>query len=184
MAIIQITLQHDLTHLWVKCDTEAIAAAAAHYSDILPSGSVPVTQRWTSLLILITTLPTHHEGTQNQAIFNGDENKYGCWIVYHAYHTKCPNSNQWVLYTRHAHNNSMHSEKLFWAVKKYISNYLLLLPLVPSSGLWKVIIIFLSFYPSTKKSPDSFGPYQLQWRENKGVLWNSYSASLKGKLGR
>lgn len=42
-AIIQITLQYDLTHLWVKCDTTAVAAA--HCYDILPSGSVPVTQR-------------------------------------------------------------------------------------------------------------------------------------------
>lgn len=62
VAIIQITLQQDLTHLRVKCDTTAIAAA--HDFDILPSGSVPVTQRWTSLLILITKMPNHQGGTQ------------------------------------------------------------------------------------------------------------------------
>lgn len=34
-------------------------------------------------------------------------------------------------------------ENYFGPVKKYISSYLFLLPCVPSSGLWKVIIIFL-----------------------------------------
>lgn len=59
----------------MKCDLTV--EAAAYYFDILPSGSVPVTQRWTSLLILITTPPTHHKGTQSNWA-----QKSGCWAAY------------------------------------------------------------------------------------------------------
>lgn len=41
-GVIQITLQHDLTHLWVKCDTTALTAA--HYFIILTSCPVAVYQ--------------------------------------------------------------------------------------------------------------------------------------------
>lgn len=175
VAIIQITSQHDLTHLWVKCDTTAIAKA--HYFDILPSGSVPVTQRWTSLLILIIKLPTHQEHRiQIQLLLR--EMKRICSL------------NCLPLTTVQTHNTlttiACIRRTYFKMTKQYVYNYLFLLPLVSSSGLWKVIILFL--FPLIlslhKKAPDSFGPYQLQWKENKGVHWNLYSASLKGKLGR
>lgn len=42
-AIIQIICQCGLAHLEVKC--EPTVRAAAYYSDILPSGGVPVTRR-------------------------------------------------------------------------------------------------------------------------------------------
>ena len=180
MAIIQITSRRDLTHLWVKCDTTA--RAAAYYFDILPSGSVPVTQRWTSPLILIK-LPTHQDGLQIKLYLRDMKKKSAFWIASRLSHTvyKSASIVRSVLTTILCAQNTYFGS----TNKKYPQ-----LSLSPASCPFLRTLKSHNPFPFSshsvppQKAPDSFGPYQFQWRENKGVCWNSYSASLKGKLGR
>ncbi len=182
VAIIQIILQHDLTQLWVKCDT----TAAAHYFDILPSGSVPVTQRLTSPAnpdYQNAHPPRRHA---NQAPFKGDEKKI--WL------SNClplTTHSVQIQISKHCTHSIITTiactqRNYFGLSKKYICNYLFFPVSCPFLRTLKSQnhFPFSSHSVPPQKAPDSCGSYQLQWRENKGALWNSYSASLKGKLGR
>lgn len=89
-------------------------------------------------------------------------------------------------YTQHARDKIMPSETILGCQKVYLQ-----LSLSPAWSPFLRTLKSHNHFPFSshsdrpQKAPRFiFGPYQLQWRTNKGVLWNSYSAFPKRKLGR
>ncbi len=154
-----------------------------HHFDMLPSGSVPVTQRWTSLLILITH---HAHPPRKHPIKSSLKNikMPGCWVSDCLPYTVSKFKSSSIVHTV-KNGYSVRSNTILGCQKIHLK-----LSLSPAWCPFLRTLKSQNHFPFSshsvppQKAPDSFGPYQLQGRENKGVLWKSYSASLKGKLGR
>lgn len=150
----------------MKC--EPTIKAATYYSDILPSGAGPVTQRWTFMLILIIIKPADDQNSRS----NRAEGRW-TWLMKsrgkHALQIRTSlniNCTNWTPQT-HIISISLTPSPFFRTLKSH--NHF---PFSSNSELPE----------GKKKVHDSFWFLSFLWRENKGVLW--ITASLQGKLVR
>lgn len=127
-----------------------------HYFDIVPSGSVPVTQRWTFLLILITARTAHHEGTQSSFIW-GRRKKSGCRVAY-----RCVQIQISKHYAHSMLTTKACTQRSYFGLSKNIPQ----ISLSPASRPFLRTLKSHNHFPFSshsvppQKAPDSFCPYQ------------------------
>lgn len=164
---------------------EPTEGAEAYYSDILPSGGVPVTQRWTSLLILINT--THAYTRTHTPSTMKTSNQVCCNLPL------APHSVQIGINKSNDNNCEMHStlstytqiwKNYFGPWKIYVQTCLSCLRKTPSILRTMKSHNHFPFFLRPRKSPDSLWFLSVRVKAKQRGWWNSCCASQKGKWGR
>lgn len=121
----------------------------------------------------------------NQALFNRDEKKI--WLLNClSLTTQCPNSNQRVLYTQHAQNNSFHSEKLkislnlslapasfpFLRTLKSHNHFPFILSLHKKPLILLVLISYSKGKTKEFSETHALLPWRGNWADNATVAWH------------